>query len=86
METDERLFVWCSTPPDKKMNRVTKGEDYAVTGGSKEDHDQLVEFTSVFAKRIRENPPDSMEEFDATAKDTMKCVFGKSEVRRIKRS
>lgn len=76
MEKTDRVYLWCEAPPDKKMHRLTKGESYAVTGGTEKGHDLLVGFTEMFAKRIRENFPKSEADFDATARDVMEKAFG----------
>lgn len=77
MEKTDKVFVWCEGIPDKKMGRFTKGEDYAVTGGTEIQHKMLVDFTETFAKKIRGNFPKNEAELNATTSEIMEQVFGK---------
>jgi hypothetical protein len=84
MDKTDRVFVWCEAPVEKTMRRMTKGEDYVVTGGTEMAHEMLVDFTQTFAKRVHKNFPQNEAELDATTKDVMEKVFGKEARKRQK--
>jgi hypothetical protein len=59
-------------PHDDDQCRTTRGKDYVVHGGNKEDHEQMVELTHDVSKAAAVEKPETKGEMNLIIRDSMK--------------
>lgn len=55
------FFGFGPTHPENKP-RVSQAEDALVVGGSKEDHEKMVDMTQAMSEEFRKDPPQTVGE------------------------
>jgi hypothetical protein len=59
-------------PHPRDHCRTTRGKDFLVHGGSKEEHEQIVELTHEVSKAAKIEKPETNGEMNLIVRDTMK--------------
>jgi hypothetical protein len=54
--------------------RVTSGKNYEVHGGSKEEHEKLVDLVENVSGEVQKDPPQTPGEFNMIVRDAVKKV------------
>lgn len=69
-------FILGMVKPEEGQVRITRSERYVVGGGTKETHEQAVEFVHEVDREMKRNPPETPGELRMIVRDAARKVGG----------